>query len=252
MPELEDALGIISYSPALGEGDVRPLAIVQGLEHARPGVRLEWTVSDAHQLVALPGRDAWLVRSMKSGGFPLLCNNDARAPVMISGRGRAATSSPGGQPLLEVHAQLPLDTESAASATQVLEAIAEGARAYWGHASRKSIGSELARQLQHASHGPALSPRGLPMLKPPWRLSSPLIPYHLGWLNYWSAATAHALGFPDPTCDAEWLAHARRTATGGWVVRLTETPLDFDHPAHLEALRRAYERFPLIGGRASS
>ncbi|HYO54362.1 DUF5953 family protein [Archangium sp.] len=39
--------------------------------------------------------------------------------------------------------------------------------------------------------------------------------------------------------------------TGGWVVRLTDAPLDLDNPAHLDALRRAYERLPKIGGRSS-
>ncbi|HLM43690.1 MAG TPA: DUF5953 family protein, partial [Myxococcaceae bacterium] len=41
------------------------------------------------------------------------------------------------------------------------------------------------------------------------------------------------------------------TSTGGWVVQLTEAPLDLDNPAHLDALKRAYERFPEIGGRAT-
>ncbi|HEX8826165.1 MAG TPA: DUF5953 family protein [Archangium sp.] len=33
---------------------------------------------------------------------------------------------------------------------------------------------------------------------------------------------------------------------------LTGTPLDLDNPAHLDALKRAYESFPEIGGRAAS
>ncbi|AKJ03624.1 Hypothetical protein AA314_05250 [Archangium gephyra] len=70
-------------------------------------------------------------------------------------------------------------------------------------------------------------------------------------MNYWSAAAAQAIGFPDPARDAGMLSRARRTATGGWVVRLTDTPLDLDDPAHLEALLRAYERFPKIGGRSA-
>ncbi|KFE68666.1 hypothetical protein DB31_7903 [Hyalangium minutum] len=96
---------------------------------------------------------------------------------------------------------------------------------------------------------PHVPPRGLPALNLPKHLRSSEIPHYLGWLNYWSAATAQALGFPDPARDADLLSRARRTATGGWVVRLTETPLDLDNPAHLEALARAYERFPEIGGR---
>jgi hypothetical protein len=34
-------------------------------------------------------------------------------------------------------------------------------------------------------------------------------------------------------------------------VPLTQALLDLDNPAHLEALNRAYERFPEIGGRDS-
>ncbi|KFE66321.1 hypothetical protein DB31_0794 [Hyalangium minutum] len=57
--------------------------------------------------------------------------------------------------------------------------------------------------------------------------------------------------FPDPARDAELLTRARRTPSGGWVVQLTDAPLDLDNPAHLDALKRAYERFPAIGGRDS-
>ncbi|WNG28744.1 hypothetical protein F0U62_35660 [Cystobacter fuscus] len=53
------------------------------------------------------------------------------------------------------------------------------------------------------------------------------------------------------SCLSVSLRGSRRTATGGWVVRLTEAPLDLDNPAHLDALRRAYERFPEIGGRST-
>jgi hypothetical protein len=71
-------------------------------------------------------------------------------------------------------------------------------------------------------------------------------------LNYSSAAAAQSIGFPDPVRDAGLLSWARRTAMGGWIVRLTEAPHDLDNPAHLDALMRAYERFPEIGGRLAS
>jgi len=99
---------------------------------------------------------------------------------------------------------------------------------------------------------PGVPPRGLPALRFPDSIRSPEIPRRLGWLNYWSAAAARAIGFPDPARDAELLPRSRRTATGGWVVRLTDAPLDLDNPAHLDALKRAYERFPEIGGRSIS
>jgi hypothetical protein len=99
--------------------------------------------------------------------------------------------------------------------------------------------------------GPPSPRRGLPALKLFKHLRSPEIPYYLGWLNYGSAAAAKAIGFPDPARDAELLTRSRRTASGGWVVQLTDAPLDLESPAHLDALKRAYERFPQIGGRDS-
>jgi hypothetical protein len=89
------------------------------------------------------------------------------------------------------------------------------------------------------------------MLNLPEKLPSPEIPWFLAWLNYWSAAAAKAIGFPDPARDADLLTRARRTSSGGWVVQLTDAPLDYDNPVHLDALKRAYERFPQVGGRVT-
>ena len=36
----------------------------------------------------------------------------------------------------------------------------------------------------------------------------------------------------------------------GGLSGFTDAPLDLDSPAHLDALKRAYERFPEIGGRS--
>ncbi|KFE67538.1 hypothetical protein DB31_8021 [Hyalangium minutum] len=46
-------------------------------------------------------------------------------------------------------------------------------------------------------------------------MRSPEIPHRLGWLNSWSTATAQAIGFPTPACDAELLTRARRKPSGG-------------------------------------
>ena len=251
MSPRKDGLGIIVYAPVLVRDDRRPVEVVHAVERVLPDVRLEWTVSDKRQMIALPRRDAWLASNKADGGFQLICNNDERYPVMISGWERPAMPGPNGNALLEVHAEMPLDVSGIAAAAHVLEGVAEGARAIWGHASPQGIGSEIAQQIRHSVHGPELSPRGLPMLKLPWLIHSPAIPYHLGWLNYWSAAAARAIGFPDPARDAGLLSRARRTATGGWVVQLTDAPLDLDNPAHLDVLKQAYERFPEIGGRAA-
>ncbi len=134
----------------------------------------------------------------------------------------------------------------------MLESVAEGARAFWGHATPDGAALDIALQTSPTLEGPPSPPRGLPALKLSEDFPSPEIPHRLGWLNYWSAAAARVIGFPDPARDADLLSRARRTASGGWIVQLTEAPLDLDNPAHLDALLRAYERFPEIGGRAQT
>ncbi|NOK33295.1 hypothetical protein D7W79_03440 [Corallococcus exercitus] len=239
------------YAPALVGNDNRTLAAVHRLERALPGLRLEWRVTERRRLAALPQRDAWLAEEATRGEFPMVCNNDERYPVMISGMQRSAYEGAGGLPQLQVHAKLPLDAAVIAAVADVLEAVAEGAHAFWGQATPDGASGDIAEQIAPTLEGPPSPPRGLPALKLFEHIRSPEIPYYLGWLNYWSAAAAQAIGFPDPARDSELLSRARRTASGGWVVQLTDAPLDLDNPAHLDALLRAYERFPEIGGRAA-
>jgi hypothetical protein len=242
---------LIVYAPALVGDDSRPVAVVHGMERAFPGLSLGWTVSDDHRLIPLPQRDRWLAQARRNGGFPLVCNNDERYPVMISGLELLAMFGPGRQALFEVHAELPPDAAGLAATADVLEAVAEGARAYWGHATPFKASLDIARQTKNRPDDLEPPPRGLPTTKSPGAMRSPEIPHRLGWMNYWSAEAARAIGFPEPSRDADLLSRARRTATGGWVVRLTDAPLELDDPAHLDTLKRAYERFPEIGGRST-
>jgi hypothetical protein len=252
-PTQRNDLAIAVYAPVLVGNDDRPLAIVRAMERASPGLRLEWTISDEGNLVPLPERDAWVAQGrLDEPGFPLVCNGgDENNLVTLSGLEIPAGFGPGGQPLFDVHADLPLNAASVTGAADVLEAVAEAARAFWGHATPFNATVEISRQTRHPVRKPGVPPRGLPALKFPEHIRSPEIPHCLGWLNYWSAAAVQAIGFPDPARDAELLSRARRTATGGWVVRLTDAPLDLDNPAHLDALLQAYARFPEIGGRSA-
>ena len=244
----KSTLGIHVYAAPLVPADKRPLAVVQGMERALSGLRLEWTVSDEHQLISLPLRDEWMTRSIRNGGFPILCNADESHPVTVFGLAISGSAGPGGQALFDVHAELPLESSVITAAVDLLEGVADGSQAFWGHATPFDASAEIAQQTV-SPHLPREPPRGLPKLKRPKDIRSPEIPHRLGWLNYWSSAAARALGFPDPARDAELLSRARRTPSGGWIVSLTEAPLDLDLPAHLDALLRAYERFPEVGGR---
>jgi hypothetical protein len=242
---------MLVYAPALLADDGRPVAIVHAMEHALPGLRLGWTTSLDGKSTHLADRDTWLAQHGIERDFPLLHNGDMRDFVSVCGTESPPTSSPGGQPQLGIHAKLPLNTDGIAAAASVLEAVAEAARAFWGTATPFSARVDIVSQTKNRPDDLEQPARGLPAIKSPGAMRSPEIPHLLGWLNYWSAAAARAIGFPEPGCDTELLSRARRTASGGWVVRLTDAPLELDIPAHLEALLRTYERFPRIGGRSA-
>ena len=158
-------LGIIVYAPALVGDDGRTLAVVHGIERALPGVRLEWKLSEAGQPIALSQRDGWLAEAAARGEFPLLCNGDESYPVTVYGLRTSGRHAPGGQPLLDVHAELPLDAAGIAVAADVLEGVAEGARAFWGHATPDDAALDIAYQSAPTLEGPPSPRRGLPALK---------------------------------------------------------------------------------------
>ncbi|RKH44495.1 DUF5953 family protein [Corallococcus llansteffanensis] len=244
-------LDLTVYAPTLVGHDGRTLAVVRGMELALPGLRLDWEVSKGGRPIELSQRETWLADAATRGKLPLLCNGDESNPVTLSGMRRSASASPGGQSQFQIHAKLPLDAAVITAAAEMLERVAEGARAFWGHLTPDSAALDIAYQIAPTLEGPPSPRRGLPALKLFEHIRAPEIPYYLGWLNYWSAAAAQAIGFPDPARDSELLKRARRTASGGWVVQLTDAPLDLDNPTHLDTLKRTYERFPEIGGRAA-
>ena len=237
-------------APALVSEDTRPLAVVHAMERAMPGLRLAWAIGEGGELIAVSQDTTRGAARRRSGDFLLLCNGDPEHIITLSRSEVPGILCPGGKAQFFVFAEWPMDAGGLAAAADVLEGVAEAAGAYWAQVIPETLTLDLADQKSRVSKGPAKSPRGLPMLKQSREILSPDIPEHLGWLNYWSAAAARAIGFPDPARDAELLSRSRRTESDGWVVRFTEAPLDLDNPAHFQALLRAYERFPVIGGRA--
>jgi hypothetical protein len=247
----KQSLLLLVHSPELEGESRRARAIIYALEHALPGLHLDWTLSETEGIQPLSKRDAWLDQVVEDGELPALCNGDESNLVTLSGWDRAGHLSPGGEPMFEIHAELPLDARGLAMAGRVLEAVSESSKAWWGRLLPSSTVVELSRQVRQRWQDAPEPPRGLPVLEPLEMTPTPVVPHHLGWWNYWSAATVQRLGFPDRSRDAELLTRSRGTALGGWLVRLTDAPLDLDNPAHLDALLRAYARFPQIGGRAA-
>jgi len=246
MSTSRERLLLIAYAPRLEQDDGRPLHVVEAMESALPGLRLPWAISDQGELIPVAGA-ARGMRKATDGDFPLLCNGNETHLVTLSCR---EWPYPGKETELEVHAEWPMDEVGIAAAAQVLESIALGARSYWAQVTPDRAAHDIALQTSPSHGGRPNPPRGLPKLKLSYHLRASEIPHYLGWLNYWSPEAARAIGFPEPERDEEWLFRARRTASGGWMVRLTDAPLDLDNPIHLDTLLRAYERFPEIGGRA--
>ncbi len=169
-------LDLTVSAPALVANDGRTLAVVRGMEQALPGLRLEWEVGKGGRLIALTQRDAWLVEATTRGKLPLLCNGNESYPVTISASKRPAILSPGGQSLLNVRAELPLDAAVIAAAAEMLESVAESARAFWGHATPDDAALDIAYQTAPTLEGPPSPRRGLPALKLFEHIRAPEIP----------------------------------------------------------------------------
>ena len=166
--------------------------------------------------------------------------------------GRPGLFSPGGQAQFEVHAELPLDEPVIAAAAAVLEGVAEGARAFWGHATPDAAAAgHRVSDSTHAARAAVPTPgaaRPEALRAHPLARDS-LLP-RVAELLVCRCRRGHRVSGPCPRRGAAVTRHGVRES-GGWVVQLTDAPLDLDNPAHLDALKRAYERFPEIGGRAT-
>jgi hypothetical protein len=104
--------------------------------------------------------------------------------------------------------------------------------------SRASPGAGVLGGVPTLAELPRLSPRAD-------ALAQAVTPAAIGWLNYWSSATAAFLGWNDSAPPAG----ASRTPAGAWLWRLTPDPLDLERPDHAAALVDAYRSFPHVGAR---
>src|SRR5690349_3638992 len=123
------------YAPALELGDERILTVARGLGPTPPGLRLDWSVSDEGRFIPSPQRDAWLGEEALHGELPRLRDGDEGHLVTLIGWERPAGLSPGGRAQFEVHAKWPWGAVDSVAAADLLERVAEGVRAFWGHAT---------------------------------------------------------------------------------------------------------------------
>jgi hypothetical protein len=105
-----------------------------------------------------------------------------------------------------------------------------------------TIHHQIRRAGDREFHGP---PLGLPEL---FENTIPSVPVGLTWANYWSSETTKLLGF-SPSKHASLFFRWQRGPSGSLAFQLTPKPIDLDRPEDIEALKRAYEAFPGVGGR---
>jgi hypothetical protein len=223
---------------------------VRAIEKFLPWAALRFELSADARPIALADRDRWLLAAAARGELPLISNDDEQRAVILDGWPAAASERVPAQ--LKVSAAFPHEHEVVHHAADILAAVGITLDASWGVASPLLTMGQIAQQIVLDHPVPGRPPPGLPGLAMPQRLGSPFVPHFLGWINYWSKETAVRIRFPDRARETELMARARPVEGGGWVVQLTDAPLDLSIPSHLEALRRAYEVLPAIGGRDAS
>jgi hypothetical protein len=155
---------------------------------------------------------------------------------------RSTAASPDEPDMMWIDLSVLVQKDVVDTAAALLGEIAVAFGPLWGSMTLGSTQSSLF-------HG-GTPKHGLPRLYP--EDAAPVAPPELGWLNYWSRPVCELLRFPDATkmTDVDLVARSREVK-GGWIVALTQKPIEVDRPEDLDALRRGYERFAEVGGIAA-
>jgi hypothetical protein len=162
------------------------------------------------------------------------------AVVTVGPRGSDWRTHEGEPEDMEILVMAPATPRLVEVAPTVLGDLAATVSARWGFAYVSGVDERPQAADEHVK-------LGLPELHVD--LMDGVAPMALGWLNFWSAAACERLGVPTsgPPLDPQSQQHAEQVA-GGWLVSLTREPLDLRNEQHLACLRRAYDRFPEVGG----
>ncbi|WP_414639384.1 DUF5953 family protein [Archangium sp.] len=98
------------------------------------------------------GKAEAVAADRRNGAFPFLCNDDDNHVVTLTGW--ESPAGPCDEPQLEVHARLPVNATVVAAAMGVLEAVAEGACAWWGHMTPLRAAGDIAEQMAGLGDAP--------------------------------------------------------------------------------------------------
>jgi hypothetical protein len=245
---MTDDLNVLFYTQPLIRGDQHVAALLQLVETSVPPNRLFATLDQNAHPEPIDNPAEWILSQYFSGKRTLLCNANEDSYVGLSIDRMEGPLGVGGRSIAQFRMKFPGTNPFLERIYDFLGRGGEALGANWGWGAPSKASGEIFEQVNPIVRPgrPPGPPRGLPALKMP---SSPLMPYVLCWINYWSAETVRLLGLTQLT-DLQTLFHRiEMCQSGAWVAQLTEAPLDLDRPEHLASLKAAYERLPVVGGR---
>jgi hypothetical protein len=250
-PEFVPTSGVFwieSYAPALVRDEQRLEHSMRALEKVL-GVGLKFTTAedDDELMVPIEDRSARLARALeRAQTIPSLFDEDEDVHVFFMNDDSIAAPN-GEKGVLYTRCECAPAALTARDPEPLIADFALALAAFWAVLDPPAATGLALNQVVRPWHpDPAF---GLPALRMQQDLESPLLPWRLGWLNYWSKETAARVRFPLTENDKGPFAEVRALTDGAWLLRLTQEPLDPSRPDHLVALRAAYERLPAIGGR---
>jgi hypothetical protein len=227
------------YCPLVSPDDGRAVRAIRAAEKALEQPMC-FGIGTSGEAIRIDDRDSWVPAQIKVlGRIPLVCNGDKEHFVSI--RSSAGLSK------LRVHLAMPPDLGNSARATAALHGMAEALLAHWATLDPPEARDMVADQMIHPGKT-TNPPPGLPELTPPqYGNAPPEEPPWLGWQNYWSEQAAAMMGVKESSRDLNVFTTAEHLAGGGWLLRVTDQPLDPKRPEHMARLAAAYNRFPKLG-----
>jgi hypothetical protein len=237
------------YCPKLHKGDKRTLRAIDAAENVL-GEKLLF-----HETATGPKRTVnreSLVRTeiAKSGSPPMITNGDKARYFAISGLALPMLL-PAGRAMFRAHAYIAPQLVRKIDSHQLLAGMGFAFEAWWGSLDPPTLGHLIYDQLHAPGVGaygnPIVLPPGIPALSHVNELESAARPAWIGWINYWSDEAAALLGLTERNGDKIVPFQKVARVSGGWVLKVTNVPLDVARPDHLSRLVAAYERFPGVG-----
>lgn len=146
---------------------------------------------------------------------------------------------------VSIHIMIPFTEIYINKSFDLMKIWGEATSAYNITADPDNMESSIREIINYDNTPEFIAPYGLPSInvKLIENRNRPLI---FSWINYWSPESSALVGITE--ADKKYFYKAEQLKNGGWVLQLTQEPLDINIPEHLTKLQDAYSRFQKVGG----